>query len=223
MVKTSRGMKMSEEERGRQGVAKELLSAGDLSAKEMKKQLWERKASFVRAFDRAYSLLFSVLAILWLLPAVARWTGWGFLHLFAGLPRLGFPTFVMVIAGVFLVAAIGLDVKVNGARQEQGGCHDMHETVIIVREGPYRIVRHPGYLAEIVYFGLLPIVLSRWVPFTILAAVSVVVVVASLAYLIRTEDGFNVRKWGDEYRHYMKKVPAVNFVRGLKRLGKKDE
>jgi len=91
-------------------------------------------------------------------------------------------------------------------------------TVILVMEGPYRVIRHPGYLAEMVYFSVLPIILSRWVPFTILAAICIVVAIASCAYLIRAEDRFNLRKWGEEYRQYMKEVPAINFVKGLKRL-----
>ena len=91
----------------------------------------------------------------------------------------------------------------------------MHETVNIVREGPYRVIRHPGYLAEMVYLGLLPVVLGKWVPFIILAGIGMVVVVTSFAYLIRVEDSFNLRKWGEEYRRYMEEVPAVNFVRGF--------
>ena len=94
----------------------------------------------------------------------------------------------------------------------------MHETVVIIREGPYRVIRHPGYLAEVIYFGLLPIVLSRWVPFTALAAISTAIAIASCVYLISAEDSFNLRKWGEEYRQYMEKVPAVNFVKGLMRL-----
>jgi len=94
----------------------------------------------------------------------------------------------------------------------------MHESVVIIREGPYRVIRHPGYLAELIYFPLLPIVLSRWVPFTILAIVYIVVWTGAIVYLLKAEDNFNLRKWGDEYRQYMKEVPAINFVKGLKKL-----
>jgi hypothetical protein len=39
--------------------------------------------------------------------------------------------------GVFLfAAAVALEVRLNLMRQKQGGCHDMHETVVIVREAP---------------------------------------------------------------------------------------
>ena len=117
-----------------------------------------------------------------------------------------------------IVAAVSLEAKLVSMRQKRGGCDDAHETAIIVREGPYRVIRHPGYLAEMVYFSVLPIVLSRWVPFTIVAAICIVIAIASCAYLIWVEDSFNLRKWSEEYRSYMEEVPAINFVRGLKRL-----
>jgi len=67
-----------------------------------------------------------------------------------------------------------------------------------------------------VYFSLLPIVLSKWVPFTITAAIFMAIAIAGCAYLIRVEDSFNLRKWGEEYRQYMEEVPAINFLKGLK-------
>ena len=202
----------------KEGLVKEILSKGDLAAREIKGELWKRDVSFVRSYDRACSGLFLLTAILWLLPAIAKWSGWELLSFFAKLPRVDFPI-ALIVVGVFLfAAAVALEVRLNLMRQKQGGCHDMHETVVIIREGPYRVIRHPGYLAEMTYFGLLPIVLSRWVPFTVLAAISMAIAIASCAYLIRAEDSFNLRKWGEEYRQYREEVPAVNFVKGLMRL-----
>jgi protein-S-isoprenylcysteine O-methyltransferase Ste14 len=201
----------------KEGLVKEILSKGDLAAQEIKEKLWKKNVSFVRAYDRAFSGLFLVLVVLWLLPAIGRWTGWGFLGFFARLPRVDFPIGVIVIGALLFIAAVSLEAKVVSMRQKWGGCQDAHETVVIVREGPYRVIRHPGYLAEMVYFSVLPIVLSKWVPFTILAAICIVIAIASCAYLIRVEDSFNQRKWGEEYRQYMKEVPAIHFVKGLKR------
>ena len=199
-----------------EGLVREILSRGGLERKQVKEELWARDISFVRAYDRAFSGLFLVLVVLWLLPAIGQWTGWGFLHFFARLPRVDFPIAVIVVGAVLFIAAVSLEAKVVSMRQKQGGCQDAHETVVIVREGPYRVIRHPGYLAEMVYFSALPIVLSKWVPFTILAAICIVIAITSCAYLIRVEDSFNLRKWGEEYRQYMKEVPAINFVKGLK-------
>ena len=205
---------MSKEE----GLVGEILEKGDLTVKEVKEELWKKNVSFVRSYDRPTSMLWLVLVVLWLLPAIAKYSGWGFLSFFAQLPRVDFPVVVIVIAAIFFIAAISLEAKVNLGRIRQGGCRDSHETVVIVREGPYKVIRHPGYLAEIIYFGLLPIVLSKWVPFTISAVVYGVIWIGVLVYLLKAEDNFNIRKWGDEYRQYMKQVPALNFVKGLKNL-----
>jgi protein-S-isoprenylcysteine O-methyltransferase Ste14 len=207
---------MSNKGLNEEGSVKEILSKGDLAAQEIKEELWKKNVSFVRSYDRAFSGLFLALVVLWLLPAVAEWSGWRFLRFFAQLPRVDFPMAVIVIGAILFIAAVSLEVKLNSMRQKQGGCHDMHETVVIVKEGPYRVIRHPGYLAEMVYFSVLPIVLSKWVPFTILAAICIAIAIASCAYLIKAEDSFNLRKWGEEYRQYMKEVPAINFVKGLK-------
>jgi protein-S-isoprenylcysteine O-methyltransferase Ste14 len=216
-------MTMSKESPNREGLVKGILGEGDLATQEIKEELWRKNVSFVRSYDRAFSGLFLALAILWLLPAVAEWSDWGFLRFFAQLPRVDFPIAVIVIGAILFIAAVSLEIKLNSMRQKQGGCHDMHETVVIVKEGPYRVIRHPGYLAEMVYFSALPIVLSRWVPFTVLAAISMAIAIASCAYLIRAEDSFNLRKWGEEYRQYREEVPAVNFVKGLMRLIGRDK
>jgi protein-S-isoprenylcysteine O-methyltransferase Ste14 len=204
---------MSEE-----GLVQEILNEGALSTKEIKKELKEKDICFVQSYDRTLSGLFVLLAALWLLPAIAQWTGWGFLRFFAELPRAAFPISVIPGAAVLFVAALALEAKLVSMRQKRGGCQDPHETVIIVRDGPYGVVRHPGYLAEIVYFSALPIVLSEWVPFTILAALCIVVAVALCVYLIRVEDRFNLKKWGKEYRQYMAEVPAINVVKGLSKI-----
>jgi protein-S-isoprenylcysteine O-methyltransferase Ste14 len=201
---------MSEE-----GLIQEILRDGALSTEEIKKELKEKDICFVQSYDRTLSGLFVLLAVLWLLPAIAQWTGWGFLRFFAELPRVDFPIGVILGATVLFVAAVALEAKLVLMRQKQGGCQDAHETVVIVRDGPYGVVRHPGYLVEMVYFGVLPIVLSEWVPFTLLSALCIAVAIALFVYLIRVEDDFNLKKWGKEYRQYMAEVPAVNIVKGL--------
>ena len=204
----------------KRGQVKKILDRGDLAAEEIKEELWKKHVSFVRSYDRRCSGLFCPLVALWLLPAIAKWSGWGFLNFFAQLPRVDFPIVVIVIGAIFFIAAIALEVRVSSMRQKRGGCHDVHETVVVIREGPYRVIRHPGYLAELIYFPLLPIALSRWVPFTILAMVYIGIWTGAIVYLLKAEDNFNLRKWGEEYRQYMKQVPAINFVKGLKNLKK---
>jgi protein-S-isoprenylcysteine O-methyltransferase Ste14 len=206
---------MPGKEEKKEGLAGEILKKDDITTKELKEELGKKNVNFTKLYSRAYGGLLFVVAIIWLLPAVAQYSGWVLLNFFARLPVVEFPIPVIVIGAIFFIAAISLEAKVTLIRKREGGCHDTHETVIVIREGPYRIIRHPGHLAEMFYFSLLPILLSRWIPFTVMAGISIVILIGSYVYMIREEDNFNVRKWGNEYQQYINEVPAINFVKGL--------
>ena len=194
---------------------RKILKKDNLTTKELKQELGKKNVNFTKSYSRAYCGLLFVVAIIWLLPAVAQYSGWVLLNFFARLPVVEFPIPVIVIGAIFFIASISLEAKVTLIRKREGGCDNTHETVIVIREGPYRIIRHPGHLAEMSYFSLLPILLSRWVPFTVMAGISIVILIASYVYMFREEDKFNVRKWGNEYQQYINEVPAINFVKGL--------
>lgn len=206
---------MPEEGEEKEGLVREILKKDNITANEIKEGLDKKNVNFGKLYSRAYCTLLFIVAVIWLLPAVAQYSGWVFLNFFARLSKVEFPTVVIIIGAVFFIAAISLEAKVTLIRKREGGCHDTHETVIVIREGPYRIIRHPGHLAEMSYFSLLPILLSRWVPFTVTAEISIVILIASYVYMFREEDHFNVRKWGNEYQQYINEVPAINFVKGL--------
>jgi protein-S-isoprenylcysteine O-methyltransferase Ste14 len=206
----------------KEGLVGEILKKDHITTKELKEELGKKNVNFTKLFSRSYGGLLFVVAITWLLPAVAQYSDWVLLNFLARLPVVEFPIPVIVIGAIFFIAAISLEVKVTLIRKREGGCHDTHETVIVIRQGPYRIIRHPGHLAEMSYFSLLPILLSRWVPFTVMAGISIVILIGSYVYMIREEDNFNVRKWGEEYRKYMKELPAINFFKGLKNLKRFD-
>jgi protein-S-isoprenylcysteine O-methyltransferase Ste14 len=206
----------------KEGLVGEILKKDHITTKELKEELGKKNVNFTKLFSRSYGGLLFVVAIIWLLPAVAQYSDWVLLNFLARLPVVEFPIPVIVIGAIFFIAAISLEVKVTLIRKREGGCHDTHETVIVIRQGPYRIIRHPGHLAEMSYFSLLPILLSRWVPFTVMAGISIVILIGSYVYMIREEDNFNVRKWGEEYRKYMKELPAINFFKGLKNLKRFD-
>ena len=213
---------MSEQGQNSGGLVREILKKDNLTTKKLKEELGMKNVNFTKLFSRSYGGLLFVVAIIWLLPAVAQYSGCVLLNFFARLPVVEFPIPVIVIGAIFFIAAISLEAKVTLIRKREGGCHDTHETVIVIREGPYRIIRHPGHLAEMSYFSLLPILLSRWVPFTVMAGISIVILITGYVYMIREEDNFNIRKWGEEYTKYMKELPAVNFFKGLNNLKRFD-
>ena len=207
---------MSDEE-GEEGLVRDILERGNLTKAEIKEELKGRGISFVKKYDRKYSALVAVSVAVWLLPTLAEFSGLSALEDLAQMTRIRFPMPVLVITAVLFLAALVLEVKVVSTRRRLGGL-DAHESLVIVREGPYAVIRHPGYLAEVVYFTLLPVVVSEWIGFTVLAIFHIAIIVISFSYLVRVEDDFNVTKWGDEYRRYKNELPAINFLSWLRKI-----
>jgi protein-S-isoprenylcysteine O-methyltransferase Ste14 len=69
----------------------------------------------------------------------------------------------------------------------------------VVQEGPYRMVRHPGYLAQIVVLtaGSALVSLNAW-----LAALVATLLSAAYAYRIRAEERMLESQLGEAYRTY---------------------
>ena len=193
-----------------------------LTVEEIKRELRERRVSVV-SYHACWASVYTVAAVLWLLPAVAEHTGWGFLGFFSVLPRVVFPVFVLVVGFGLVVVDVSLESQAARVRKSCGGLNDVDETVFLVREGPYRVVRHPGYLAELFLYPSLTVALSAWIPFTVLTVISWVMVIGMIVILMRVEDKLNTRKWGVEYQRYMREVPAINFIKGLWNVLRKDK
>jgi len=91
--------------------------------------------------------------------------------------------------------------------------HD--ETVILLKEGPYGVMRHPATLYMVLPI-LLPIILSTYIPFTPLAVAAIITMIVYVYYsCLLEEKKLNIPKWGNEYLQYMKDVPRFNFILGL--------
>ncbi len=75
----------------------------------------------------------------------------------------------------------------------------------VIRNGPYRFVRHPVYASEILSFIGLGLALQSWV------ALLIILVAASVYYAnrIRFEERFLASELGDEYFQYMKGVKRI--------------
>ena len=92
-------------------------------------------------------------------------------------------------------------------------CH--LETGRLVASGIYRYVRHPMALAVLILcFGLMLWRLS--------IASIIAYVVVTLFYIViqRREEETLIDKFGDRYRRYRQRVPALNIIRGLIRSKK---
>jgi protein-S-isoprenylcysteine O-methyltransferase Ste14 len=131
---------------------------------------------------------------------------------FTGLPTLISRSPVISLAGWTLVcSSIGmLVIAMLSLRRGGKPTAGWENTTELTKGGIHGLVRHPMQLSGIVaacgMFLVNPIL-----PVLILSAVSA----TCFALGVRAEDRFNMGKFGEPYRTYMKQVPALNLLAGL--------
>jgi protein-S-isoprenylcysteine O-methyltransferase Ste14 len=105
--------------------------------------------------------------------------------------------------GLFVVAMLSLR---RGGKPTAG----WENTTALTKSGVHGLVRHPMQLSGIVgACGMF--VVNPILPVFVLSGVSM----ACFALAVRAEDRFNVAKFGEPYRVYMKQVPALNLLAGI--------
>lgn len=124
------------------------------------------------------------------------------LRWFWPLPLLGHA--VALSAGVSMIV-LGVAIAMAGRRALQAAAtnvHPMRPTTAIVTSGPYRFSRNPLYVAlTIVFLGLALVFNTAW-GFVVL----VPLVVTMHCGVVRREERYLERKFGDVYRQYRSKV-----------------
>lgn len=86
----------------------------------------------------------------------------------------------------------------------------VHEGHTVERGGPYRFVRHPGYLGSLLTLNGIALASGRAPVFLL----SLAATAAAYAYRIRVEDAMLVAAFGAEYEAYRREVGALlPFVR----------
>ena len=119
---------------------------------------------------------------------------------FAKGPRMPIPTPVAVVIGIILLAA-NFMVKIRGQKRI-GVIPALRSKGKLVTTGIYGVVRHPLYMSN----GLLAIGMAVLLRSTYAMLFSVGYFLLFLP-LIHFEEKDLLRKYGDEYREYVKKVP----------------
>jgi protein-S-isoprenylcysteine O-methyltransferase Ste14 len=192
----------------------EKLEAGELTRQETLRMLEERG---IKHRENWWEFLGAILwGILCFLPAVARLSNLEIVNLFLQVATIRFPLAAIYLARVLVVLAICMEVYVVYWRMRRGGLRSEDDTIVLLKEGPHRIVRHPSGVDWAIGGVAITVAISECVPFTIL---SVVGNALWILYLYRAsvveERELNLKKWGDEYRRYMQEVPRFNFIKGL--------
>ena len=86
------------------------------------------------------------------------------------------------------------------------------QTTVLVNASVYGRVRHPMYLGTGLWAVGIALGHPAWGSALIAAACVVLTLLASVK-----EDSYNLRKFGEPYAEYMKRVPLVNVFRGLRK------
>lgn len=113
------------------------------------------------------------------------------------------------ISGIGVVLYLGSLVLRNVAIRALGRFFSLHieirEQHPLVKEGVYRVVRHPIYVAVIFELTSVPLVANAF--YTILFALAVYMPI--LAVRLRREESAMVEKFGEAYREYQREVGAL--------------
>ena len=183
----------------------EKLQAGELTPKEAKKRLKERRLLEKEAWE---IIPWAIYFILWI-PLNLKFSD--------QLPAIQFPSIVIYISLAIGLLGILLCIWVTRMHFKRGGLkHD--ETIYLFKEGPYRVMRHSAGAGMMLPI-LLPVILSAYVPFTPLSVAAIITMIVYVYYsCLLEEKTLDIPKWGDEYRQYMKDVPRFNFIKGLEYL-----
>ena len=115
------------------------------------------------------------------------------------LPRAG--SVVILVPGLALLAASGwLAISGTRAFAAAGTNVDPKEpSLTLVREGPYRFTRNPMYLGMTLIYAGITIIAGC----LLLAAMLVPILVTIHVGVIRREEAYMERKFGEPYRHYL--------------------
>ena len=137
------------------------------------------------------------------------------------LPTIIFPSIIRYSAIIFGLLGLAVGVYATRLRTKKGGTRSEDETIILIKEGPYQIMRHPSDPFLYWFMILLTVFLSEYVPFNLLSVVGNLLLFFGGCYPCVAEEKLDVLKWGEEYKQYQKAVPRFNFILGIWRWAKR--
>lgn len=214
----------------KEGAVKDLAEKykkGELSAKEVKEESKRRGFIVDKLSFTPIGILFSTMGIvgffLCILPTAYKYSKIEVLFFSTQFQTIEIPLVVIVIFVGIAIATTPLAIPASRLRKKIGGCKAEDFTVVLIKEGPYSIVRHPTHLSALAWVISIVFFISPWVSFTLLSILGILMIILAFYLMEIQEEKFNQVKFGEEYKQYMKEVPRWNFIKGywnLKKRGK---
>jgi protein-S-isoprenylcysteine O-methyltransferase Ste14 len=125
--------------------------------------------------------------------SVLQWLGWG----------------IWVLSVIFGIAPIFILCSRGGVAKGQSYV----KTTQLVDTSLYAIVRHPQYLAGMLFSLAMMLLAQHWV------VILIGIISITLFYIdTRDADQEGIEKFGDAYCAYMQRVPRANFLLGMLRI-----
>jgi len=163
------------------------------------------KSNVAGASDRRSSLYnsYAILAALLVCFVLPKWLPHGFARLPSG-NLVGWSGVGLGLLGIFtrLWAVLTLREQYTRTLQVQPGWS-------VVRRGPYRWVRHPGYLGSIMTWTGVALATAS----ALVIALTVAAILWAYGYRIRSEEAMLLDAYGDDYRAYQRRtrrlIPAL--------------
>lgn len=151
-------------------------------------------------------LLYYVAGTLLVLAYSLLW----FLDTPAGIQLLQYVGGAVLVVGSVLIFLPRFAFRSKG-KLEKG--RDWTDTTVVVDTGIYSIVRHPLYLGWLLMYVALILLSQHW-----LTAIIGIPGMVCVYLILRQEDQRLVKKFSDDYKDYMQKVPRINLLVGIIRL-----
>ncbi len=160
-------------------------------------RIQEKAGKYFRIFGNCYRLLYNILSLMLFIWLMLSWQGTSVLYVVPGVWSL-----IMYGLQLLLLVFMAASLRQTGTADFLGIGRQREQERPLITAGCYSIVRHPMYLASIVFMLMNPVMTSRWLTLTALAAL----------YMIAgavIEENRLLRKFGAEYEDYRERVPFI--------------
>lgn len=146
------------------------------------------------AYDRSQRTVRIALGII-IMPVLVIAPSWEYVSFSGPIPRDSLLSWVglVLFAGAILLMALSMRTLGNAFTVRLGVQQDQH----LVTSGPYRVIRHPGYLSYIITFLSIGLSMSS---LTVLALA--VLSIPFFVWRIQHEEQMLIAEFGDEYKTY---------------------